>query len=354
MKNKIDIIKPDDWHVHLREGNILNIVSKFSSRINNRCIVMPNLNPPITSTHMAKKYIGEILESINFKSFLPLIPCYLTDELDLNDFKQGLINNIFIGAKLYPLNATTNSKYGVSDIEKIFPALEILEDLNKNLLIHGEKVSGKIDLSEREKYFIDDELITIKKYFPNLNIVLEHVSTKYGADFVSENKNIAGTITPHHMLITSKDVYKNNAINPHLFCMPVAKEEKDLIALRKYACSGNAKFFLGTDSAPHVVEDKDPSKTIKPGIFSAPCSIELYAEIFEEENSLENLEKFSSINGPKFYSLPINKDKITLFRQSWKLKEFTISDENRIKNFYGDKELKWKVVLQDQLKENIR
>ena len=347
MNDKIDILKPDDWHVHLREGDILNTVLKFSSRVNNRCIVMPNLKIPITSTDLAKQYIKQILDKVSYKSFVPLIPCYLTDDLNLKDFKSGIIDNTFVGAKLYPVNSTTNSQYGVSNIEKIFPVLKILEECNKNLLVHGEKVSEEIDIFDREKHFIDDELTIIKKNFPNLNIVLEHISSKYGADFVAENDNIAGTITPHHMLITRKDVFGDNEIDPHLFCMPVVKEEKDLIALRKYACSGNSKFFLGTDSAPHVIEDKSQSKVIKPGIFSSPCSIELYTEIFEQENSLENLEKFSSINGPKFYRFPVNKDKLTLIRQNWKLEEYTIKNQNKIKNFYGGKELKWKVILQD-------
>ena len=200
----IEIIQPDDWHVHLREGNLLSLVTKFSSRINKRCIVMPNLQNPIITSKQANAYKDEIKKNDLSNNFIPLIPCYLIDSLDLIDFENGLKNNVFIGAKLYPFNATTNSEYGITKIEKIFPALEILEKLNKNLLVHAEKVSDNIDLFDREKYFIDDELTLIIKKFPKLKIVFEHISSKYGADFVFQNSNIAGTITPQHMLITKK------------------------------------------------------------------------------------------------------------------------------------------------------
>ena len=342
-KDLIEILQPDDWHIHLREGDILRLVAKYTSRINNRCVAMPNLRIPITNSKLAINYRNEINNSLKDASLNALIPCYLTDTLDLIDFENALINNIFFGAKLYPVNATTNSNYGISNIEKIFPALEILEKTNKYLLVHGEKVSNKIDIFDREKYFIDEELTLIRNRFPELKIVLEHVSSKYGADYVSETANMAGTITPQHMLLTKNDVFGKDKINPHHYCMPIVKEEKDLISLRKYACSGHEKFFLGTDSAPHYVEDKTTSNNIKPGIFSAPCSLELYAEIFDQENSLINLESFSSINGPIFYNLPLNKDKIKLVKNKWILDEYSQNDEVRIKNFYGGKELNWKV-----------
>ena len=340
----IEIIQPDDWHIHLREGKILDTVSQYSSRINNRCIVMPNLDQPITTSELAIDYIKEIKKTFKSNSFIPLIPCYLTDTLNLDDFEKALEKEIFIGAKLYPINVTTNSEYGVSDIEQIYPALEILENLNKNLLVHGEKNEKYIDIFDREKYFIDDILIKIRKKFPNLKIVLEHVSSKYGADFVAENINIAGTITPQHMLITKKDVFFKDSFDPFCFCMPVVKDEKDLIALRNYACSGNNKFFLGTDSAPHHINNKMSDDSLKPGIFSSPCSIELYAEIFDQENALDKLELFSSINGPIFYNLPVNNSKIKIIKKKWTLDEFSINNEVKIKNFYGGKELNWQVL----------
>ena len=343
MKNQIEIIQPDDWHVHFREGEMLKAITHYSSRINKRCIAMPNTEIPITNSSKAEYYRSEITKNSKSDNFEILIPCYLTENLDLEDFKQGLEKNIFIGAKLYPTNATTNSSFGVSKIENIYPALEILEKTNKMLLVHGEKVKQDIDIFDREKYFIDGELQQIRNKFNELRIVLEHVSTSYGIDFIKSNKNMGGTITPHHMLLTKKDVFINDSVNPHHFCMPVVKDESDLIALRKAACNQNTKFFLGTDSAPHHVNYKIPSISSKPGIFSAVCSIELYASIFEEEGALKNLEAFSSINGPKFYNLPINDNHVILSREEWLVPEYIEKEKIIIKNFHGGKKLNWKV-----------
>ena len=343
MINSIDIIQPDDWHVHLREKDMMKLVTKYSSRVNRRCIAMPNTNIPITKSIEAKYYRAEIKKYSQSNNFAPLIPCYLTENLNLSDFKSGLNENLFVGAKLYPTNATTNSSMGVSNIEKIFPALEILEQEGKVLLVHGEKIRDDIDIFEREKYFIDEEFSSIRKKFKDLKIVLEHVSSAYGVDYVNSNDNIAGTITPHHMLLTKNDVFINDSINPHHFCMPVVKNEVDLISLRKAACKNNKKFFLGTDSAPHHIDQKTSLKTAKPGIFSAASSIELYATIFEEENSLNNLEYFSSINGPKFYNLPINIENITLFKEEWIIPDFVEYNNIRVKNFFGGKKINWKV-----------
>lgn len=342
LNKTLTIIRPDDWHIHLREGDLLQCVINSTTRVTGKSIVMPNLSIPITTSLLCKKYINEIMKLVKVNYFEPHIPCYLTDCLDLNDFNFALEENIFIGAKLYPLNSTTNSNYGVSNIEKIFPALEILIKHNKPLLIHGEKVNSKISLFDREKFFIDDQLSTINKEFPSLKIILEHISSKYGADFVAQTENLAGTITPHHMLLTKKDVFKKS-INSYYYCMPIVKEESDLLALRNYACSGNENFFIGTDSAPHDIIYKENNEDMRPGIFSAPCSIELYTEIFDQENSLHNLEKFTSINGAKFYGLSINKDKIILKNEEWVVAEFTEFNNIKVKNFYGGKKLQWKI-----------
>ena len=341
--NSIKIIRPDDWHVHLREGNMLEAVTRYSSRASHRSIVMPNLEIPITTSQQARDYKEMILSVSKGNSFLPLVPCYLTETLNLVDFKTALEKNIFVGAKLYPTNTTTNSSFGITKIENIFPMLEILENLNKPLLVHGEKVREDIDIFDREKFFIDEELDIIRNKFTNLKIILEHVSSEYGADYVNSNKNIAGTITPHHLMLTKKDVFLDDLINPHHFCMPVVKTELDLLALRKYACSGNNKFFIGTDSAPHHVNTKIPNLKSKPGIFSAPCSIELYTSIFEEENALDQLENFCSINGPSFYNLPINSDYIELLKKKWIVPEYTEFKDVKIKNYMGGKELNWKI-----------
>ena len=342
--NEIEIIRPDDWHSHLRESALLQCVIKSTTRVLKRCIAMPNLTTPITTSILCEKYKKQIKDILNDNSFDPLVPCYLIDNMDLKDFEFSLQNDYFIGAKLYPVNSTTNSELGVTNIENIYGSLDLLNKYNKPLLIHGEKINDRIDIFDREKYFVDDELQSIRNKFQDLKIVFEHISSKYGADFVADNKNIGGTITPQHMLITKKDVFLDDEINPHNYCMPVAKDEKDLMALRKYACSGNKKFFLGTDSAPHPESNKIETKNIKPGIFSAPCSIELYAEIFDQENSIENLESFSSINGPNFYNLPVNTKKIKIIKEKWRLEEYTLHDDIRIKNFYGGEELNWKVI----------
>jgi len=343
MTTLIKIIQPDDWHVHFREDEMLKVVTKYSSRVNRRCIAMPNTSNPIISSDQASAYI-KLIESNSYnENFEALIPCYLTDSLNLNDFTFALQNNIFVGGKLYPNNATTNSQHGVNDIKKIYNIFEILEKENRVLLIHGELNRDDIDIFDREKYFIDEELFQIRNTFKDLKIVLEHVSSSYGADFVKANKNIGGTITPHHMLLTKDDVFKNEKINPHHYCMPVVKNEEDLLSLRKAACFDNDKFFLGTDSAPHLTKDKIQHESLKAGIFSSPYSLELYANIFEEEHALHNLEKFSSINGPQFYGLDINKQTLTLTKTDMDVPEYTEEGNIKIKNFFAGKKINWKV-----------
>ena len=343
MNNYIEIIQPDDWHVHFREGDMLEMVTNFSSRINNRCVAMPNTLISITDTEKALTYKEQLIKASN-NNFVPLIPCYLNEKLNLDNFRMGLQKKIFFGSKLYPTNATTNSKDGVTEISKIFKLLEVLEEEGSPLLIHGEKVAENIDIFDREKYFIDDELDTIRNKFPFLKIVLEHVSTSHGVRYIKENSNIGGTITPHHMLLTKKDVFLNEKFNPHHFCMPVVKNETDLIELRKAACYDNSKFFLGTDSAPHPIHEKKSDMSSKPGIFSAPCSIELYAEIFDQENAINNLEIFSSINGAKFYNFPLNEKKIKLEKTEWIVPELSSYKDIQVKNFYANEKINWKVV----------
>tara|TARA_Y100001970_G_scaffold258688_1_gene338872 strand:- start:36040 stop:37086 length:1047 start_codon:yes stop_codon:yes gene_type:complete len=343
MIKKISIKQPDDWHVHFREDEMLRVVTKFSARVNRRCIAMPNTKIPITNLSQAQNYKVLIEKYSNNTNFEALIPCYITENLDIHNFREGLKKNIFIGAKLYPANATTNSNFGVTNINNIFNILQILEEEKKVLLIHGEKIETNIDIFDREKYFIDDELYKIRKKFKDLKIVLEHVSSAYGVDFIKSHNNIAGTITPHHMLLTKKDVFKDDLINPHHFCMPVVKNEIDLLSLRNAACKNNKKFFLGTDSAPHHIDNKFPKLSTSPGIFSAACSLELYANIFEEENSLDKLETFASINGANFYNLPINDNIITLEKNEWLLPEFTEENSVKIKNFFGNKKINWKL-----------
>ncbi len=342
--NKLSIIKPDDWHIHLRENEILTLILPHTVKKFARCIAMPNLNKPITNFSTAQNYNNLIIKKANSKTFKVFIPYYLNHNIDLNNFEIGIKQKYFFGAKLYPSKATTNSEFGVSNLEKIYPALEILQKNNAPLLIHAEKVDEKISIFDREKSFIDNELQEILKRFQNLKIVIEHISSEYGAQFVNDSSYpIASTVTLHHMLLTKKDVFNGN-INPHHYCMPVVKNEKDLIALRKFACSGNKKFFLGTDSAPHDLKHKEGTDNIKAGIYTSPIAIEMYASIFEEENSLKNFETFSSINGANFYDLPLNSHKINLQKEEWVNPEFTEGNKIKIKNFMGGQKIKWKVV----------
>jgi len=344
MTTLIKIIQPDDWHVHFREDEMLRVVTKYSSRINRRCIAMPNTSSPIISSDQAVSYKKLIESNAQSENFEALIPCYLTESLNIKDFEYAQQNDIFVGGKLYPNNATTNSQHGVNDIKKIYNIFEILEKENSVLLIHGELNRNDIDIFDREKYFIDEELYQIRNTFKDLKIVLEHVSSDYGVDFVQSNNKIAGTISPHHMMLTKDDVFKEDIIYPHHYCMPVVKNEKDLLSLRKAACFNNDKFFLGTDSAPHHINSKKQNEFLKAGIFSSPCSIELYSTIFEEEKALDNLEKFSSINGPKFYNLDINSDNLILNKESWTIPEFTEKGKIKIKNFFANKKINWKVL----------
>jgi len=342
--NKLSIIKPDDWHIHLRENEVLNLVLPHTVKNFARCIAMPNLNKPIIDYSAAKKYSDLIIKKANTKNFRVFVPYYLNHNIDLKNFEIGIKQNYFFGAKLYPSNSTTNSKFGVNNLEKIYPALEILQENNSPLLIHAEKVDEKISIFDREKYFIDNELQEILKRFQNLKIVIEHISSEYGAQFVNDSSHpIASTVTLHHMLLTKKDVF-NGDTNPHHYCMPVVKNEKDLIALRKFACSGNKKFFLGTDSAPHDLKYKEGTNNIKAGIYTSPIAIEMYTSIFEEENSLNNLETFSSINGANFYDLPLNSHKINIEKVNWINPDFTEDSKIKIKNFMGGQKIKWKVV----------
>jgi len=344
VSNKLTIIQPDDWHVHFREGEMLKAIANIPSKFNKRCIAMPNTNIPITNSEQVLKYRGQIYENVLNDNFEVLIPCYLNENINLKDFKHALINNFFIGGKLYPIDVTNNSSFGISKIENIFPLLEILEEEKKILLIHGEKTADEVKIFDREKYFIDQDLKIITNKFKNLKIVLEHVSSAYGVDCVKSNKNMAGTITPHHMLLTKKDLFNNDLLDPFHFCMPVVKDEKDLVALRDAACKDNNNFFVGTDSAPHHINDKKPNFSTKPGIFSSFCSIELYAKIFEEEKSINSLEKFLSINGPNFYNLPLNKNLINLEKIEWTVPEFLEYNSIKVKNFYGNKKINWKVT----------
>ena len=341
----LTIIKPDDWHLHLREGLVLKNIIHFTSKYYGRAIVMPNTKTPIISIDNAISYKKSILQVLPHNSnFEPLMTVYLTDNTDKKELINGFNNNDFFAAKLYPANVTTNSSQGVKKIENLYKIFESMEDSGMPLLIHGEVTDSEVDVFDREEVFIDRELSPIIKRFPKLKIVLEHITTSSAVDFVQEN-NIGATITPHHLHINRNAMFFGG-LNSDFYCLPVAKREKNRIALRKAATSGKECFFLGTDSAPHLREWKAFCGCA--GIFNSPVAIESYLTVFEEENSLNNFEKFASLNGPKFYNLLPNKEKLKLVYKPNKILEFinVFEEENiigKIKPFHAGETLKWQV-----------
>ena len=341
----LTILKPDDWHLHLREGLVLKNIIKFTSEYFGRAIVMPNTKNPITSINKAisyKKNISEVLPK-NSK-FKPLLTIYLTDETNKDELIRGFKNNIFFAAKLYPANATTNSSHGVKKIESLYKVFESMQELGMPLLIHGEVTDSEVDIFDREEVFIDRELLPIVQRFPKLKIVLEHITTSHAVAFVQEN-NLGATITPHHLHINRNAMFFGG-LNSDFYCLPVAKREDNRLALRKAATSGKENFFLGTDSAPHLRKWKAFCGCA--GIFNSPVAIESYLTVFEEENALDHFEKFASLNGPKFYNLSPNKEKLKLISKPNKISEFVnVIEEDKIvgqlKQFHAGEILNWQV-----------
>tara|TARA_Y100001970_G_scaffold212214_1_gene259139 strand:- start:137 stop:1195 length:1059 start_codon:yes stop_codon:yes gene_type:complete len=341
----LTIIKPDDWHVHLREGIILKNIIKFTSESYGRAIVMPNTKDPITTITKAINYKRSILEALPINTkFNPLMTIYLMDSTSKEELLKGYKNNIFFAAKLYPANATTNSSYGVKHIKNIYYLFEVMEEIGMPLLIHGEVNDADVDIFDRENVFIDRELVPLIERFPKLKIVLEHITTSYAVDFVQEN-NIGATITPHHLHINRNAMFFGG-LNSDFYCLPVAKREENRISLIKAATSGKECFFLGSDSAPHLREWKALCGCA--GIFNAPVALESYLQIFEEEKALQQFEKFASLNGAKFYNLPPNKDKLSFEYESNQINEFVeIFDDGKIvgkiKKFHSGQTLNWKL-----------
>lgn len=312
--NQIILRRPDDWHLHVRDGAMLQAVLPYTTNIFARAIIMPNLTPPITNRLAAAEYRARILAAVPAgHSFTPLMTLYLTDTVDADDLKAGHAEKMYTAAKLYPAHATTNSAAGVTNIKNIYPVLEIMQKLGMPLLVHGEVTDPDVDVFDREKVFIERTLEPIIKNFPALKVVLEHITTKEAADFVQAHAHtgkVAATITPHHLLINRNAMFKGG-IRPHFYCLPVAKREQHRAALVQAATSGASCFFLGTDSAPHTHTAKESACGCA-GIFCAPRALEMYAQVFDEAQALDKLEAFASMNGPRFYGLPVNEEKITL------------------------------------------
>lgn len=309
---QIEIIKPDDWHVHFRDGEMLKAVVPETSRHFKRAIVMPNLIPPVLSEKDAIKYKQRIMDAVPSKDdFLPLMTLYLTEKTNKTDLKQAFLNKSILAAKLYPAGATTNSASGVKDLSKIMDILETMCEIEMPLLIHGEVTNKEVDIFDREKEFIEKKLNFICKELPELKITLEHITTSDAVHYIKEaNKNVVASITPHHLAL-NRNAILAGGIKPHNYCLPVLKREYHRLALVKAAVSGNSKYFLGTDSAPHLKEDKQSACGCA-GVFNATTCISILAEIFDRENSIEKLENFVSINGAKHYGFDINKEKIKI------------------------------------------
>lgn len=313
---RLEIAMPDDWHVHLRHGEMLAKVLPFTAAHFGRAIVMPNLQPPVVRTADAQAYRDNILAALPSKQhFQPLMTLYMTETTEAADVKAGFESGLVTAVKLYPAGATTNSAAGVKDLEKIYPVLEVMQTIGMPFLVHGEVVDPTVDIFDREAVFIETKLMPLRKQFPNLKIVFEHLTTKEGVDYVlSCDTHTAATLTPHHLVI-NRNAMLVGGIKPHYYCLPVAKRESHRLALRTAATSGDQRFFLGTDSAPHPIHAKETACGCA-GIFNVANALAITAQVFEQENALHQLENFLSLNGPAFYGLPVNSERLILERQS--------------------------------------
>ena len=343
---RITITRPDDWHLHVRDGEVLKDIIPFTAHRFGRAIIMPNLTPPVVNTDIALAYRERILQAVPAGvNFEPLMTLYLTDNTTADEIHRAHQNDIK-AVKLYPAGATTNSDAGVTDIKNCYAALEALQSNGMPLLVHGEVVDPEVDVFDREKVFLEQVLIPVSRDFPELKIVFEHITTRDAAEFVTDSDDrIGATITPQHLLYNRNAIFKGG-IRPHYYCLPVLKRETHREALVAAAISGSKKFFLGTDSAPHA-RNKKESACGCAGIFSAPLAIELYARIFEENNALDKLEAFASFNGADFYGLPRNQDLLTLEKKDWTVaNDYPFGDERIVPLHAGETE-SWTIAELD-------
>ncbi len=334
----LTIRRPDDWHLHLRDGEMLRKVAPYTARQFARAIVMPNLVPPITTVAAAEAYRERIVAAAGAE-FTPLMTCYLTDETDPEELANGFEGRVWVAAKLYPAGATTNSASGVTDVRNIYPALERMQAMGMVFCVHGEVTDPDVDVFDREAVFIDRVLEPLSSDFPELKIVLEHVTTAEAVQFVEgSGPNIAATVTPQHLMINRNAIFAGG-LRPHAYCLPVAKREKHRLAVRKAATSGSGKLFLGTDRAPHSREAKESACGCA-GMFNAPFALEAYATAFAQDGALEHFEAFASVNGSNFYGLPLNEGTVTLERA-----EVMVPDEiSGIVPFLAGQTLAWKLA----------
>ncbi len=339
----ITIRRPDDWHVHLRDGAVMAGVLPHTARQFARAIVMPNLSPPITTVAAAIAYreriVGALPEGMDFT---PLMTCYLTDGIDPDEVARGFAEGVFTAAKLYPAHATTGSAHGVTDVANILPALERMQEIGMPLLVHGEVTDPAVDIFDREAVFIARVLAGLVRDLPALKVVFEHITTADAAAFVdSAGPNVAATITPQHLHINRNAMFVGG-IRPHAYCLPVAKREVHRLALRKAATSGSGKYFLGTDSAPHAVSAKEAACGCA-GIFNAPYALESYLAVFEEEGALDKFEGFASEHGSRFYGLPLNEGTVTLVRDPHGIPAVIDANGTPIVPFHAGETLNWRL-----------
>jgi len=343
-RDTITIRRPDDWHLHFRDGATMQAVVPHTARQFARAIVMPNLSPPVTTTAMAAAYRERIMAAVpEGMDFTPLMTAYLTDDTDPDDLARGFESGVLTAAKLYPAGATTNSASGVTDVRRIDRVLERMADIGMPLCVHGEVTSAEIDIFDREAVFIERVLQPLVERLPDLRVIFEHITTRQAVDFVDQSSdNVAATITPQHLHI-NRNAILVGGIRPHMYCLPVAKREEHRLALRKAATSGSAKYFLGTDSAPHHRHAKE-SDCGCAGIFNAPFALESYLAVFDEENALDRFEGFASLNGPRFYRLPVNEGTITLERSETRVPGEVEGGGEPVVPFHAGETLGWRLV----------
>ncbi len=340
---KLTLTRPDDWHLHLRDGAALKAVLPHTVRQFARAIVMPNLKPPVRSVADAVAYRDRILAAIpSGQQFEPLMTLYLTDNTSPETIVAAKATPFIKAVKYYPAGATTNSDLGVTDIRQCDRVFEAMQEVDMPLLLHGEVTDGEIDVFDREKVFIEKHLIPLKERFPKLRVVLEHITTSDAVQFVLSAPNVAATITPQHLLFSRNILFKGG-IRPHFYCLPILKREEHRLAILQAATSGNPKFFLGTDSAPHTRDSKETSCGCA-GCYSALHAMELYAEAFESVDALDKLEAFASFYGPDFYQLPRNTEQITLTKTTWRIPDELPFLDSGLVPLRSGEEITWQMV----------
>jgi dihydroorotase len=344
MTDRLTIRRPDDWHVHLRDGAMLHAVAPHTARQFARAIIMPNLTPPVTDAATARAYRDRIMAALGEGSdFQPLMTCYLTDHSDPADIVAGHADGVFTACKLYPAHATTNSAHGVTDIRALTGVLEAMQREGIPLLIHGEVTDRSIDIFDREAVFIDRVLAPLIRDYPGLRIVMEHITTAEAAAFVAEADHpIAATITPQHLILNRNAIF-DGGLRPHAYCLPVAKREAHRLAVRRAAVSGSPRFFLGTDTAPHVVGAKESGCGCA-GIFNAPFALEAYVRVFDEEDALDRFEGFASEHGARFYGLPLNAGTVTLERAATQVPAMIGEGATGVVPFMAGETIGWRLA----------